>query len=811
MVDVERTRIVTVSDADEEVRAAVRAVVDAARAGTPLERIAVLYAGPEPYARLRPRAAVGGRHRPSTGRRSPLTARRRPARTLLGLLGPSRGRLPPRRRVRLAGRRPPAHRHGRCVPVIRLGAPVSRRRASWQAAPTGTACSTTWPPTATPRRRRPRAIPTRPNGGPIGSRPGRGPRPCAARVRAGPHRRSGRGGRSAAAVGRSMPRGPAATSHDLLGRERRRAGWPLAEQKSGRAGRAGPRPPGRPRRRRGPRRPRRLRPDPRARARGRPRPGRPHGRGRPRRAGRMGVGLDLDLVVVLGLAEGPSPPPHGTTRCCPTTSARPPAASCALRSSPSSASTATARRPGRRVAPPAVRAPGRSPPQQRAGAVALGARDRECAGRERRGTRRPARRGHRPDLARSRRLVRRRPPRRRASRPPRRSTGCGPCCSAGPSPHGATLGRRRWRPRAEVVVAAPQRTASPASTATWPASTSPRRPSARCLGHPAGGVGRRARSPISCETPRRRARWRTPRTGSSISPLDRGSLVHEVLERFVAERRRPASPAARTDAPWSESDAEPAARDRARRLRPLRGHGLTGRPIFWQPDRRRIMADLARFLALDSEHRRDHGTRPLAAELALRVPGRRRRRGPAGLADGRRSAFRGKADRLDVADDGTLQVVDYKTGRADDYTRPQRGRPRSRRDRGSSSPSTALAARRERPAPRGAGPRRVLVHLVARAVQADRLPVTPEVLAPRGETLAAIVDGHRGRGVPQLPDGDQHDPVRRVPVLRPRRPRRGRPRRPVERKRGDPPGRVLGPGRALARTPRTGRRSGSGD
>ena len=48
----ERTRIVTVSDCDEEVRAAVRAVVDAARAGTPLDRIAILHASPEPYARL---------------------------------------------------------------------------------------------------------------------------------------------------------------------------------------------------------------------------------------------------------------------------------------------------------------------------------------------------------------------------------------------------------------------------------------------------------------------------------------------------------------------------------------------------------------------------------------------------------------------------------------------------------------------------------------------------------------------------------------------------------------------------------------
>ncbi len=44
--------IVSTTDADEEVREAVRLVVDAARAGTPFERIAVLWPAQRPYARL---------------------------------------------------------------------------------------------------------------------------------------------------------------------------------------------------------------------------------------------------------------------------------------------------------------------------------------------------------------------------------------------------------------------------------------------------------------------------------------------------------------------------------------------------------------------------------------------------------------------------------------------------------------------------------------------------------------------------------------------------------------------------------------
>src|SRR3546814_13107258 len=53
-VSAERTTILTASDADEEVRAAVRAVVDEVRAGTRLDRTAILPASPAPYARLAP-------------------------------------------------------------------------------------------------------------------------------------------------------------------------------------------------------------------------------------------------------------------------------------------------------------------------------------------------------------------------------------------------------------------------------------------------------------------------------------------------------------------------------------------------------------------------------------------------------------------------------------------------------------------------------------------------------------------------------------------------------------------------------------
>ncbi len=115
MVDVDRTRVVTVSDADEEVRAGLRAVVAAARQGTPLDRIAVLFAGPEPYARLAYEQLTAAGLTVNGTSIMALTARVA-ARTLLGLLAlPDGGFRRDDVFAWLAGAR--VHQHGRWVPA----------------------------------------------------------------------------------------------------------------------------------------------------------------------------------------------------------------------------------------------------------------------------------------------------------------------------------------------------------------------------------------------------------------------------------------------------------------------------------------------------------------------------------------------------------------------------------------------------------------------------------------------------------------------------------------------------------------------
>jgi hypothetical protein len=151
-----------------------------------------------------------------------------------------------------------------------------------------------------------------------------------------------------------------------------------------------------------------------------------------------------------------------------------------------------------------------------------------------------------------------------------------------------------------------------------------------------------------------------------ISPRERGSAVHEVLERFIGDQTAlDRTERIRPDQPWRESDIE--------RLDELAGavfadyerRGLTGRPLLWQLDRSAIRRDLHRFLVADDTRRAATGSVPEAAELHF---------GPAdgvpvtiGLRDGRDVTFKGMADRIDRADSGASFVLDYKTGSDRDF------------------------------------------------------------------------------------------------------------------------------------------------
>ncbi len=153
-----------------------------------------------------------------------------------------------------------------------------------------------------------------------------------------------------------------------------------------------------------------------------------------------------------------------------------------------------------------------------------------------------------------------------------------------------------------------------------------------------------------------------------ISPLERGSLVHRILERWLTEAIADGAVPAPGD-PWSE-------RRRARLMAVgheecdlLAARGLVGRQLYWGYDRGQILADLVRFLDFDDDQRAGHRSRPAAAELGFGMP--QSPGGPVtiGIGDGRSLRIRGSIDRLDATDAGGLLVVDYKTGSTRSYER----------------------------------------------------------------------------------------------------------------------------------------------
>ncbi len=153
-----------------------------------------------------------------------------------------------------------------------------------------------------------------------------------------------------------------------------------------------------------------------------------------------------------------------------------------------------------------------------------------------------------------------------------------------------------------------------------------------------------------------------PEERYEVTPLDRGSLVHETLDAFYTDVLARPDGVPTPTARWTAAD-----HDRLRELAEARmgvyeAQGRTGRRLFWHRDRRRILAELDRFLEVDSDVRASWGLRPIATELrfgfsdgapAVDLP----------LSDGRALRFRGAADRVDLADSGTLWVLDYKTGK----------------------------------------------------------------------------------------------------------------------------------------------------
>ncbi len=132
-----------------------------------------------------------------------------------------------------------------------------------------------------------------------------------------------------------------------------------------------------------------------------------------------------------------------------------------------------------------------------------------------------------------------------------------------------------------------------------------------------------------------------------MEPTERGTLVHAILEEYLLERLAGAS----RSLPRLLAVAEA-------QFASAEGRGLVGKALLWQMDKAAMRRDLVRF------HDEEGDLEPLAAELEFGsgVDGA----DPAVtviLDSGLEISFKGKADRVDRTPSGELVVSDYKTGR----------------------------------------------------------------------------------------------------------------------------------------------------
>ena len=135
-----------------------------------------------------------------------------------------------------------------------------------------------------------------------------------------------------------------------------------------------------------------------------------------------------------------------------------------------------------------------------------------------------------------------------------------------------------------------------------------------------------------------------------LSPAEQGSLVHAVLERYIAERIEHGTAGGSADIEALRRHTELAFGQAERR-------GVTGRPLLWRLLRADLEQHLLAFAEADAARCKEDQAEPLAAELRFGFPD-----GPIDVhvPPGRTLRFRGSIDRVDRAGNGHLVVTDYK-------------------------------------------------------------------------------------------------------------------------------------------------------
>jgi ATP-dependent helicase/nuclease subunit B len=152
-----------------------------------------------------------------------------------------------------------------------------------------------------------------------------------------------------------------------------------------------------------------------------------------------------------------------------------------------------------------------------------------------------------------------------------------------------------------------------------------------------------------------------PAEAIGITPLDRGTALHEALDEFHHAVLRGELPQPGTDG-WTSAHADALGAMFERVAAATELAGRTGRVASWIDERERMRSDLLEWLRHDNDVVVDRGARVLSSEWRFGADGDV----TLALPGGRRLAVTGSIDRVDETTDGYV-VTDHKTGRAKKY------------------------------------------------------------------------------------------------------------------------------------------------
>ena len=158
-----------------------------------------------------------------------------------------------------------------------------------------------------------------------------------------------------------------------------------------------------------------------------------------------------------------------------------------------------------------------------------------------------------------------------------------------------------------------------------------------------------------------------PEDVHTITPLEKGSLVHGILERFIRHVHEQGTLPGPGE-PWSAEHREALRRTAESGFEEAEARGVTGKPLMWEMEREEILTDLHTFLEQDSVVRDRFGVSPSSVEARFGTGGDSWPAAVFELDDGTVIRFRGVIDRVDAGEGGArVLVLDYKTGGAWSY------------------------------------------------------------------------------------------------------------------------------------------------